>query len=192
MSFLDCDNDNDWDLPCEPHEIEPGIIFRLTNRNGANDVDINKYPVAPFNNILHRHHVNKKRNRINNYGLFRPSAIVSIINADDSKNDDGERQQQQQQQSLMNENETERILTNNQPLYVNPKQYYRILRRREIRTQLRNRLIRENKGQTLYHVNGRTIKFKSRHKHAKRRLRGPDGKYLSKEAMIKLNKQPKL
>merc|ERR1712228_234843 len=75
---------------------------------------------------------------------------------------------------------------NSQPLYVNPKQYYRILRRREIRTNLRNKLIRENKVQTLYKVNGRVIKYQSRHHHANKRPRGPGGKFLSKQELDKL------
>jgi hypothetical protein len=53
---------------------------------------------------------------------------------------------------------------NEEPLFVNPKQYHRILRRREAR----QKLIRSDK-----------YVHKSRHLHAKNRVRGPGGRFLS-------------
>ncbi|ETO27431.1 hypothetical protein RFI_09698 [Reticulomyxa filosa] len=70
-------------------------------------------------------------------------------------------------------------------IFVNPKQFYRILRRRELRTQLRNRMIREHRIQVLYSVNGRTFRYQSRHKLAQRRPRAPNGKFLSKQHQSK-------
>jgi len=59
------------------------------------------------------------------------------------------------------------------PLYVNAKQYRRIMKRREARAKLEARGLISNRRQ------GRYL-FESRHKHAKKRERGPGGKFLSK------------
>ena len=180
---------DDYDLRCELHEIEPGIIFSLTNRNGMNGFIVDKYPVAPFNNLYYEinNNNNNKRNRNNKRNIINiiSEQISDIKNNNNNKKDNDNDND--------NDNDDSRnLMINNQALYVNRKQYYRILRRREIRTALRNKLIRENKIQTVYkNDNGKTIKHKSRHKHAKRRLRGPHGQFLSKEAMAKLNKQQK-
>ncbi|KAK0655412.1 CCAAT-binding transcription factor, subunit B, partial [Cercophora newfieldiana] len=58
-----------------------------------------------------------------------------------------------------------------QPLYVNVKQFHRILKRRVVRQGLeeRHQLL---KGRNPY-------RYESRHKHAKRRPRGPTGRFLT-------------
>ena len=73
-------------------------------------------------------------------------------------------------------------LTAKQPIFVNPKQYHRILRRREIRAQQKARMIKEKRTIKLYHDgdSDRTFRYESRHLLAKRRKRGRDGKFLSK------------
>lgn len=53
------------------------------------------------------------------------------------------------------------------PLYVNEKQYYRILRRRQVRLRLNSK--RKSRG----------YMHESRHKHAMNRPRGPGGRFLS-------------
>ncbi|KAI9261617.1 CCAAT-binding transcription factor (CBF-B/NF-YA) subunit B-domain-containing protein [Phascolomyces articulosus] len=71
-----------------------------------------------------------------------------------------------------------------EPLYVNAKQYHRILKRRTARFKLEemNRV-------------GRTRKpylHESRHRHAMRRPRGPGGRFLTTAEIAELEKQGKL
>merc|ERR1719474_1332747 len=191
--------DVEWKLPCELRDIEPGIIFSLTHRDGPTGEAEHKYPAPPFNNIYYRHHVACP-------STFTPSAAVkeskqnetasccgngnvaspayNAVNADQQLSGGSNMKQRADAAPLT-------ILS--QPMYVNPKQYHRILRRREIRTQLRNRWIRENKMHVLYSTgDGRKqIKFKSRHELAKRRPRGPHGQFLSNKDSPDAHKQSK-
>jgi hypothetical protein len=61
------------------------------------------------------------------------------------------------------------------PTYVNPKQYHRILKRRESRRK------QTGSDVTAYTPRKRHYMHESRHKHAKQRKRGPGGRFLSKE-----------
>ncbi|KAL1916700.1 uncharacterized protein VTP21DRAFT_5404 [Calcarisporiella thermophila] len=72
---------------------------------------------------------------------------------------------------------------NSEPLYVNAKQYHRILKRREARAKLEieKKLQRRKKYQ-----------HESRHKHAMRRPRGPGGRFLSSQEIAALQQEGKL
>jgi CCAAT-binding transcription factor (CBF-B/NF-YA) subunit B len=60
------------------------------------------------------------------------------------------------------------------PTDVNPKQYHRILKRRESRRKQTGTDV------NMYTPRKRHYMHESRHKHAKQRKRGPGGRFLSK------------
>ena len=67
------------------------------------------------------------------------------------------------------------------PLYVNAKQFHRILKRRVARQKLEEALRLTSKGRKPY-------LHESRHKHAMRRPRGPGGRFLTAEEVAAIEK----
>jgi nuclear transcription factor Y alpha len=71
------------------------------------------------------------------------------------------------------------------PLYVNAKQFHRILKRRVARQKLEEQLRLTSKGRKPY-------LHESRHNHAMRRPRGPGGRFLTAEEVAALERDGKL
>lgn len=71
------------------------------------------------------------------------------------------------------------------PLYVNAKQFHRILKRRVARQRLEEQLRLTSKGRKPY-------LHESRHAHAMRRPRGPGGRFLTAEEVAAMEKDGKL
>lgn len=67
------------------------------------------------------------------------------------------------------------------PLYVNAKQFHRILKRRVARQKLEEQLRLTSKGRKPY-------LHESRHNHAMRRPRGPGGRFLTADEVAALEK----
>ncbi|KAG0265018.1 Transcriptional activator [Mortierella polycephala] len=79
--------------------------------------------------------------------------------------------------------EAPRVEEQEEPLYVNAKQYHRILKRRAARASLEaeNRLLQR----------GRKYLHESRHKHAMRRPRGPGGRFLTAAEIAAMEEREK-
>ncbi|OMH81229.1 Transcriptional activator HAP2 [Zancudomyces culisetae] len=71
-----------------------------------------------------------------------------------------------------------------EPMYVNAKQYHRILKRREARA----RMAAENK----MNIKRKPYLHESRHRHAMRRPRGPGGRFLTAAEIAELEKRGEL
>ncbi|KAK4230986.1 CCAAT-binding transcription factor (CBF-B/NF-YA) subunit B-domain-containing protein [Podospora fimiseda] len=71
------------------------------------------------------------------------------------------------------------------PLYVNAKQFHRILKRRVARQRLEEQLRLTNKGRRPY-------LHESRHNHAMRRPRGPGGRFLTADEVAQMEKKGEL
>ncbi|KAK4456519.1 CCAAT-binding transcription factor (CBF-B/NF-YA) subunit B-domain-containing protein [Cladorrhinum samala] len=71
------------------------------------------------------------------------------------------------------------------PLYVNAKQFHRILKRRVARQRLEEQLRLTSKGRRPY-------LHESRHNHAMRRPRGPGGRFLTAEEVAQMEKKGQL
>ncbi|KAA8499737.1 Nuclear transcription factor Y subunit alpha [Porphyridium purpureum] len=70
------------------------------------------------------------------------------------------------------------------PVYVNPKQFSRIMKRREARRRQSGKVVPTTTPQR-----SQKYQHESRHRHAMKRVRGPGGRFLKKEEMEALTKQ---
>ena len=74
-------------------------------------------------------------------------------------------------------------MSEEQPTYVNAKQYRRIIKRRQVRAKLEQQRKVPNSRKPFLH--------KSRHDHACRRQRGPSGRFLTKDEAEALKESTK-
>ena len=76
------------------------------------------------------------------------------------------------------------------PIFVNAKQYHRILKRRDARRRFENYFSKKRKNMEGYKRMGQGVGFVhvSRHKHAMKRPRGPKGRFLTKEELVEYYK----
>ncbi|KAM5445149.1 Transcriptional activator [Microsporum audouinii] len=92
-----------------------------------------------------------------------------------------QQQQQQQQQQPSPELAPPAPPAEESPLYVNAKQFHRILKRRVARQKLEEQLRLTSKGRKPY-------LHESRHNHAMRRPRGPGGRFLTADEVAAMEK----
>lgn len=74
------------------------------------------------------------------------------------------------------------------PTFVNAKQYRRILKRREARARLEE-YCRQKRVIDMEEGKRKPYQHESRHRHAKKRPRGPGGRFLTKEELVDYYKQ---
>lgn len=150
--------------------VYPGCIYSLTQRNPSI-----KFPPAIYSIISSNE---KTKNISNTFDISDDdnySPLHTIQHSDENEIEIASLGCLYEKQCNSKEKSAK------ETFFVNPKQFHRILRRREIRTQLRKRMIDENALETLYEVNGHIFRYKSRHVHASNRPRGKNGKFLPKK-----------
>ena len=170
----------------------PSMPWKSTSSTNTND-----FPVGAPNSVpVTMAHTNTQRlvnhlNSINgNNGNGTVDATMALINAANST---------AVSQMPMNFNAHINVNNVNQPIYVNAKQYRRIVKRREARTILdeyfrKKRLANEvitsgdESGPKVDGTTGasskRSYTHESRHRHAMKRPRGPGGRFLTKVGYI--------
>ena len=167
------------------------------NNNANNNTNINANNAN--NMIIIPNNANANNNKINMNFLEEFDKIKDIMNNDPSRNPNLKSQDCldiygypflsqttgypfSQYNNAFKQKYLMKTLFDNKYIYINGKQYHRIMKRREVRKKIKE-AIKENKEKNKVDKN-KKYHHESRHRHAMNRERGKGGRFISKKKIV--------